>query len=228
MIASLLALIERGALKEGDILPPERQLVKQFHVGRNALREAIKVLEVYGLVERKTKVGTIVRRSNLAHVLRFAFAGLPASTKVFDEIQSFRLVLELGIAETVVNNIDDRTIEKLKSLITRMGTTEDIREQALCDFEFHVTLVALAGNAIISRVFEVLSEPMIRLMEIGKGRHGTAFAQRIHGELVAALESRDRDLYRRTMKQHLQEGRQFIEPEGAHRLQPDKPEELIP
>ncbi len=102
MIASLMSLIERGVLKEGDILPPERDLAKQFGVGRNALREAIKVLEVYGLVERKTKVGTIIRRSTMDNVIKFAFAGLPATPKVFDEIQSFRLVLETGIAASVV------------------------------------------------------------------------------------------------------------------------------
>src|ERR1700722_19177283 len=45
-----MSLIERGILKEGDVLPPERELAKQFNVGRNALREAIKVLEIYGLV----------------------------------------------------------------------------------------------------------------------------------------------------------------------------------
>src|SRR5580704_19415143 len=98
VIASLMSLIKRGVLKEGDLLPPERNLTKQFNVGRNALREAIKVLEVYGLVERKTKVGTIIRRSTMDNVIKFAFAGLPATPKVYDEIQSFRLVLETGIA----------------------------------------------------------------------------------------------------------------------------------
>src|SRR6476469_9859197 len=128
MIASLLALIERGVLKEGDILPPERELAKQFHVGRNALREAIKVLEVYGLVERKTKVGTIIRRSTMDNVIKFAFAGLPASPKVFDEIQSFRLVLETGIADAVIERIDPPTIVRLAGLIERIGATDDIRE----------------------------------------------------------------------------------------------------
>ena len=142
MIASLMSLIERGVLKEGDILPPERDLAKQFKVGRNALREAIKVLEVYGLVERKTKVGTIIRRTTMDSVIKFAFAGLPASPKVFDEIQSFRLVLETGIADAVIERIDPPTILRLAGLIERMGATDDIREQALCDYDFHATLVA--------------------------------------------------------------------------------------
>jgi GntR family transcriptional regulator, transcriptional repressor for pyruvate dehydrogenase complex len=211
MIASLMSLIERGVLKEGDILPPERDLAKQFKVGRNALREAIKVLEVYGLVERKTKVGTIIRRTTMDSVIKFAFAGLPASPKVFDEIQSFRLVLETGIAEAVIERIDPPTIVRLAGLIERMGATDDIREQALCDYDFHATLVAVSGNSIIIRVFEVLSEPIKRLMELGKGTSGASFAQEIHRKLVAALERRDAAVYAATMREHLNAGRRFLD-----------------
>jgi GntR family transcriptional repressor for pyruvate dehydrogenase complex len=87
VIASLMSLIERGILKEGDVLPPERELAKQFNVGRNALREAIKVLEIYGLVGRKTKVGTVIRQTNLDYIISFAFSDLPATTRVFNEIK---------------------------------------------------------------------------------------------------------------------------------------------
>ena len=213
MIASLMSLIERGVLKEGDILPPERDLAKQFKVGRNALREAIKVLEVYGLVERKTKVGTIIRRTTMDSVIKFAFAGLPASPKVFDEIQSFRLVLETGIADAVIERIDPPTIVRLAGLIERMGATDDIREQALCDYDFHATLVAVSGNSIIIRVFEVLSEPIKRLMELGKGKSGASFAQELHRKLVAALERRDAAVYAATMREHLNAGRRFLDPD---------------
>ena len=213
MIASLMSLIERGVLKEGDILPPERDLAKQFKVGRNALREAIKVLEVYGLVERKTKVGTIIRRTTMDSVIKFAFAGLPASPKVFDEIQSFRLVVETGIADAVIERIDPPTIVRLAGLIERMGATDDIREQALCDYDFHATLVAVSGNSIIIRVFEVLSEPIKRLMELGKGKSGASFAQELHRKLVAALERRDAAVYAATMREHLNAGRRFLDPD---------------
>ena len=213
MIASLMSLIERGVLKEGDILPPERDLAKQFKVGRNALREAIKVLEVYGLVERKTKVGTIIRRTTMDSVIKFAFAGLPASPKVFDEIQSFRLVLETGIADAVIERIDPPTIVRLAGLIERMGATDDIREQALCDYDFHATLVAVSGNSIIIRVFEVLSEPIKRLMELGKGKSGASFAQELHRKLVASLDRRDAAVYAATMREHLNAGRRFLDPD---------------
>jgi DNA-binding GntR family transcriptional regulator len=55
------------------------------------------------------------------------------------------------------------------------------------------------------------------LMELGKGEHGGAFAQRIHRELVRALEARDLSLYEKVMRQHLNKGRRFLadEPKKA-------------
>jgi len=209
VIASLMSLIERGILKEGDVLPPERELAKQFNVGRNALREAIKVLEIYGLVGRKTKVGTVIRQTNLDYIISFAFSDLPATTRVFNEIQSFRLVIETGIANAVLAHINDKVIARLKELIEMMGATDDFRQQALCDYEFHLTLVRLSQNGIITRMYEVLSEPMKRLMELGKGKQGGAFAQRIHRELVSALEVRDLEKYVALMQRHLNKGRRF-------------------
>lgn len=217
VIASLMSLIKRGVLKKGDLLPPERDLAKQFNVGRNALREAIKVLEIYGLVDRKTKVGTVIKETNLDHIISFTFAGLPPSSRIFNDIQAFRMVIEVGIAKAVLANVDGESIARLKELIEMMGATEDHRQQALCDFEFHATLVRLADNGIVSRIFEVLSEPIKRLMELGKGKHGGAFAQRIHRELVRALEAQDLSLYEKVMRQHLDKGRRFLadEPKKA-------------
>jgi DNA-binding FadR family transcriptional regulator len=62
----------------------------------------------------------------------------------------------------------------------------------------------------VSRIFEVLSEPIKRLMELGKGTHGGAFAQRIHRELVRALEAQDLSFYEKVMRQHLNKGRRFL------------------
>jgi len=68
-----------------------------------------------------------------------AFAGLPATPKVYDEIQSFRLVLETGIAASVVERIDPPTIAKLTGLIERMGATDDCgnRRSATTTFTQH-------------------------------------------------------------------------------------------
>lgn len=54
--------IINGELLPGDKLPTEPELCETFNVGRNSVREAIKILEAYGVVEIKRASGTYVRK----------------------------------------------------------------------------------------------------------------------------------------------------------------------
>src|SRR5260370_7577124 len=54
-------LIRDGLLKPGDKLPPERELASMFQVSRSSLRDAIRALELMGLVEPRQGEGTVVR-----------------------------------------------------------------------------------------------------------------------------------------------------------------------
>src|SRR5437763_3651960 len=54
-------LISQGVLKPGDHLPPERELAAKFGVGRSSVRDAIRTLEVMGIVEPLQGHGTVVR-----------------------------------------------------------------------------------------------------------------------------------------------------------------------
>jgi DNA-binding FadR family transcriptional regulator len=206
-----MRMIEAGTLKVGDVLPPERELAQRFNVGRNTLREAIKVLEIYGVVERRTKTGTIIRSTNLDHILATAFAGLPVNLELFDEIQAFRLILETGIAPAIMERADDATLARLETIIATMAASTDADEQAACDFDFHATLIGLSGNAIIIRTFRVLGEAVRSLMRLGKGAGGTELTVAEHRGLLDAVRRRDVERYIAAMRAHLRTGRQFLE-----------------
>ena len=211
MVATIMRMIEQGTLKEGDTLPPERELAQKFNVGRNTLREAIKVLEIYGVVERRTKTGTVIRSTNLDHILATAFAGLPVNLDLFDEIQAFRLILETGIAPLVMEHIDDAVIARLEHAIDMMGSTSDIDAQAEWDFNFHAILIELAGNTIVSRTFRVLGEAIRSLMRLGKGIAGMELSLSEHRKLLDAVRERDTGHYIAVLREHLRTGRQFLE-----------------
>lgn len=207
-----MQMIEQGILKEGDVLPPERELAQKFNVGRNTLREAIKVLEVHGVVDRAPRLGTVIRRANLDNIVGFAFAGMQMTPDVFEDIQAFRLIVEMGIAQAVVEKVTDEDLELLETFIGHMAGTSDLREQARWDYEFHYALVKIAGNAVIARTYRVMSEPMKRLMEVGKGARGTQAAIDQHKDIVQALRGRDLDAYRGALSQHMTYGRQYFIP----------------
>ncbi|KVS70068.1 FadR/GntR family transcriptional regulator [Burkholderia cepacia] len=210
MVGSIMSMIEQGILKEGDALPPERELAQQFNVGRNTLREAIKVLEIFGVVDRAPRFGTVIRHTNLDNMLAIAFSGMRITPELFEDIQGFRLLIELGIASSVVEKIDETELKHLESLVKHMANTADLREQASWDYEFHLKLVELGGNAIVARTYRVMAEPMKRLMELGKGEHGTQVAIDQHLEIVAALRARDTVAYTAVLRKHMTFARQFV------------------
>ena len=210
MVSSIMSMIEQGILKEGDLLPPERDLAQRFNVGRNTLREAIKVLEIFGVVDRAPRTGTVIRNANLDNMLAIAFAGLQITPKLFEDIQGFRLLIELGNAPMVVERIDDEALRRLDRLIDHMAGTGDLREQALWDYEFHLALVEVAGNAVVTRTYRVMAEPMKRLMELGKGSHGTQAAIDQHGGLIESLRRRDLERYRSLLSEHMTFARRYV------------------
>src|SRR5947209_20100011 len=54
-------LISDGTLKSGDLLPPERELAEKLGVGRSSVRDAMRTLEVMGIVEPRQGHGTVIR-----------------------------------------------------------------------------------------------------------------------------------------------------------------------
>src|ERR687887_1393283 len=61
IVQQIEGLLEKGDLKPGDQLPPERQLAEQFQVSRASVREALRTLELLGIVETRAGGGTFVR-----------------------------------------------------------------------------------------------------------------------------------------------------------------------
>ncbi len=210
MVSTIMQMIEQGVLKEGDVLPPERELAVQFNVGRNTLREAIKVLQVHGVVDRAPRLGTVIRRANLDNIVGFAFAGMQMTPDVFEDIQAFRLIVEMGIAPVVVERVTESDLSLLETFINHMAATSDLREQARWDYEFHYALIKVAGNAVIARTYRVMSEPMKRLMEVGKGARGTQASIDQHREIVTALRARDVNAYCDALSRHMTYGRQYF------------------
>lgn len=210
VVRKILGMLERGELNEGDVLPPERNLAQQFNVGRNTLREAIKVLQVYGVVERSPRLGTIVRRANLDHILGVGFSSMQITTETFDDIQQFRQLMETGIAPMVVERCTPAVLDSLADSNSAMAQATDLRDQAAHDYRFHETLLELTGNAVLVRTYRVLGEPIRRLMELGKGTRGKQAAFEQHQAMIAALGARDTDAYRSLLIEHLAHGRRYL------------------
>ena len=61
VIDQIKEMINEGTLKKGDKLPSERDLAQQLNVGRTSIREAIRALEVIGLIDCKQGEGNYIK-----------------------------------------------------------------------------------------------------------------------------------------------------------------------
>lgn len=201
-------------LEPGDRLPPEGELVARFGVGRGTIREALKALEVQGLVRvRPGPSGG----PQIAEVRFETAAGLLGNYFYFqrldtDAIYEMRRQLEPQMAASVVGLLTEADFERLEALncacATEPDETEDRRRQRLDELEFHNVLARRCPNPLLSFysrfINRLLSDVVVfRRMYVPKERRIAQENHRAHTDLLAAYRSEDREAVRQIMVRHM-------------------------
>ena len=200
-----------GTIGPGDRLPPERTLATELGVGRSSVREALRVLEVLGLIRTQTGSGpqagaiVVARPSGgMAALMR-----LQVAAGGFDvaDVVATRLVLESAVV-TALAESDAADLTTPAELLAAMDGELTTAEFLAIDAAFHVSLAAASRNDVIVAVMSGL-----RSSVEGYVLAGAAFlpswqlmAQRLRAEhraIVAAIESHDAPLARTLVHDHI-------------------------
>lgn len=143
--------IHQGWLKPDEMLPPENYLMKQFGVGRNTVREALRMLEASGLVriKRGGQGGAIITHMSNEFVSDFlakAFRLGGVSGRAFHD---FRMAIEPSIAEMVAGReeVDRALLARMEEGIADAKGLFRSDEPTVCaNMDFHVLLAEATGN----------------------------------------------------------------------------------
>lgn len=194
--------IYQRELRPGERLPSERELMKQFGVGRSTVREALRVLEAAGLVKSlpgDPRGGAQVQAFT-PDTLRSALLSLihledvPASHLV-----EFRMLIEGEASQLAAHFRTDEQlaeIERLHQQITQHAEQGDEEAFRAADAALHRQLALSAGNALIQACSEVIREIVLTLIEqkLASSEDTIALmkesAER-HGLIVAAIGDQD-------------------------------------
>ncbi len=153
IVDQFIDLIERGILKPGDKLPPEREMAKELGISRLPLREALKALQTMGFLDIQNRRKILVQpmtKSSLQDPLSHVLDG--NIQKVF-ELLEIRKVLETWAASRATEMADQNDIEELEAIITRMK--KDFKEGVLgdkADADFHLAISRATHNTILSHL----------------------------------------------------------------------------
>src|SRR5438477_9027323 len=91
-------LILKGVLKAGDRLPPERELAAKFGVARSSIRDAIRTLEVMGILEPRHGLGTVVREAGADALVVPLRSMLMRKREMIAELVDVRRMIEPALA----------------------------------------------------------------------------------------------------------------------------------
>jgi GntR family transcriptional regulator, transcriptional repressor for pyruvate dehydrogenase complex len=201
-------LIETRNLGVGDPLPSERELCEMFSASRNTIREAMRILKTYGVVEVRPKAGAVIidRRMDAVFEL-YSFNTLELSRRTFLDTQGFRRLIEVGAIDTLLDRTTPADIAELRTINDEMREAETPTAAALQDFAFHARLIAILGNQQVNDIYRIMKPVMLKIMENGVARRKFGgLNDSEHALIVDALEARDRLAYQYRMAAHLEAG----------------------
>lgn len=205
----IIDLIMEGKLKEGDRLPPERELCDLFGVSRTVIREAVSNLEARGLISSITGSGSYISSIRSEHVSNSL--GLYITTNnqsvSIKHLLEIRRLIETQVANLAAKRATAADIQALEHIWQEMcQLTNNPASFAEKDLEFHVMLARASGNPLFEIVLKSLTDVLLQLIYIGSELPGTASeACDCHREVIDAIKSHDSDKAAETMVNHLKQ-----------------------
>lgn len=210
VVERFLDRLTRGELTPGDRLPPERELADSFGVGRNSIREAIRELELLGLVESRRGDGTYVTEADARRLIA-PFRGvmaLSSSTATLREVLDFRRAIEPAAAALAATNLDPDGRELLERALVRfdrsLRSDDDPRP---ADTHFHFAIARASRNSLMIAVGRTLIEVMADFRDglASRSYEPSRRAARGHRAVFDAIVARDPSAAHRAMRDHLDE-----------------------
>ncbi len=208
LVIHIRAMIETNRLGVGDTLPSERELCEQFSTSRNTVREAMRILKAYGVVEVRPKVGATIIDNRMARALDlFSFNTIEISRKTFSDIQGFRCMIEVDSAERIFNNLQPDDLTDLHEINNTMADAPSKSAASDADYAFHTRLIQILDNEAILEIYRIMKPVIIGIMEKGKSRQDfKTFTFQQHLHVIEALKARDRITYQYALQFHLNLG----------------------
>jgi GntR family transcriptional regulator, transcriptional repressor for pyruvate dehydrogenase complex len=209
IISQIRTAILAGKLKPGDILPPEKELVEQFGVSKQTLRESLRALEHMGLIDVRKGVGggahivevnIEVTKQSLANFLYFKNLSI-------ENLSELRKLIEPHAAEMAARKISKEDLDHLKRLNEKSRnnlTKKFLQEMSRDEVDFHRVLAQNTGNPILILILDFVENLLEDFKKVLKP--DLAFSKSVldaHDKIYQAICDKDPEKASAEMFQHV-------------------------
>jgi GntR family transcriptional repressor for pyruvate dehydrogenase complex len=201
--------ILNGAMKSGDRLPPERELVERFQASRISIREALKNLEASGLLTIKPGSGVFVSEVNSKPMSESLASILRIKRVSMNELSEARMILEPNIAKLACDRATPQDVEKLEENIAgALAVIKSNVSARVKNIEFHSLLAESTRNSVLTlmvkTLLDVLQEMSSEIVDDSPENVKIASQTvRHHKKMLEALKARDPEKVLTLMRKHI-------------------------
>jgi GntR family transcriptional repressor for pyruvate dehydrogenase complex len=199
-------------LKPGDKLPSERELAEMLQVSRSSIRDAIRGLELMGLVEPRQGAGTIVRELSAESLVNPFANALKRRRDLVSELLDFRKMLEPPLAARAATRASADEISEMEEILHRQEEKQGQGDAAIAeDAEFHYNVALASGNSVVLKVLDILMDLLRETRERSlqvEGRPQKSLAG--HRRILAAIKRHDAEGAKSAMRRHIEDIEEIV------------------
>ena len=204
--AHLIEFFTQKELKPGDTIPKELELASAMGVSRTVIRESLTRLKTMGLIESVKHKGTVIKSPDLSGILKKSMIPGILDEGTLKDVFEMRLVIEVGMADLIVNRATDQDIEELFSIVKNENSqSENTLFDVDYEIKFHGKLYEMTGNETL-KGFQRMLLPVFKYAYTSGLINETSVKKKYvsHKELVEILRLHDADKFRKAMRKHLE------------------------
>lgn len=208
IVEQIKEMLLNGNLNKGDKLPSERQLAETLQVSRSSVREALKELEMMGLIEVKQGEGNFIKE-NFEDILFEPFSTIflikESNAK---EILELRNIIEKGTASLAAERITKEELKDLRNILGAAEKSNSEEELAELDIIFHYKISQASKNFLLQSILNAVSSLIetsikdIRKNILIKEEHKEIIKEQ-HINIYNALENNDPKAAEIAMANHI-------------------------
>jgi GntR family transcriptional repressor for pyruvate dehydrogenase complex len=208
IVAQIERAIYEGRFQQGDKLPAERQLAREFHASRVAVREALRSLEHRGLVDVRqgSAGGYFIREADAAPLIRDFQTLFRLGRVSLAQLAEARLLIEPETARLAAERASDSDIKALRAAMEeRAEHTAAGRSPRLLDIDFHRLVAEAAKNPVHAVVTHALMDLEVRVVvpRLDFSPEDSAAVDGAHRRILEAIAARQSEGARAAMEAHI-------------------------
>ena len=209
VITYIKSEILKGNLKQGEKLPPERELAEKLGVGRNSVREALRTLSLMGFISSTQGAGNFVScdiEKNLAESTQMMM--LLGATD-YRQVSELRQGLESEAVRLAAQRITQAQLNELEDLVWKLREENDLARSTALDKRLHYLIGEAAGNPLIMVILRAMSETIDDFISHMREKmmEDEVYRKRLqdsHQGIVLALQDHNGAEAVRMMREHFQ------------------------